>query len=113
MMAHNVELAARVRDALSGKAGFTEKALFGGQCFLYNGNILCGVISPDLMIRLSPALAEKTLGIPGCSAVVINGNPIEGMVHVSKETVAKEADLTKWLNIALKYVSNLPAKKAD
>ena len=35
-MSHSVELAARVRELFQGKAGFTEKAMFGGTCFLFS-----------------------------------------------------------------------------
>ncbi len=31
------------RDDLSGVTGITEKQMFGGLCFLLNGNMICGV----------------------------------------------------------------------
>lgn len=39
-MAHNEETALRVREMLAKYDGITEKKMFGGLCFLLNGNVL-------------------------------------------------------------------------
>lgn len=36
-------LADRMRAALKGRAGITEKKMFGGYCWMLRGNMLCGV----------------------------------------------------------------------
>jgi hypothetical protein len=42
-MAFDESLAQRIRDALIRKKGVVEKRMFGGVCFLLNGNMLVGV----------------------------------------------------------------------
>lgn len=46
-MAHDPHLAELLREALSGMTGITERNMFGGVCFLLNGNMLAGVANHD------------------------------------------------------------------
>ena len=39
LMAYDVELAGRIRDALEGESGLTEKKMFGGLAFLVGGHM--------------------------------------------------------------------------
>ena len=55
-MAFDESLAARIRDALSGKKGVEERKMFGGICFLLHGNLLVGVFR-----ALPPELEESAL----------------------------------------------------
>jgi TfoX/Sxy family transcriptional regulator of competence genes len=50
-MAHDEELARRVRDLLDSRADVDERSMFGGICFLVGGNIACGVRGDQLMVR--------------------------------------------------------------
>ena len=42
-MPYNETLAGILRDELARLEGVTEKKMFGGLCFMLNGNMLCGV----------------------------------------------------------------------
>ncbi len=42
-MAHDEGLAHILRDDLIDVAGISERNMFGGLCFMLNGNMLCGV----------------------------------------------------------------------
>ena len=48
------ELALRIRMALEGQDGLVEKQMFGGICFMLNGNMCCGVTNDDMMVRVGP-----------------------------------------------------------
>lgn len=41
-----------VRDALVGREGSSERKMFGGIGFMLGGNMACGVIGEDLIVRL-------------------------------------------------------------
>lgn len=44
-MAYDEALADRVRAALSGRDGLSERRMFGGLAFMLNGNMACGLTS--------------------------------------------------------------------
>ena len=60
-MAFDESLAARIRDALARKKGVEEKKMFGGICFLLNGNLLVGVWKDSLIARLGPDGGEEAI----------------------------------------------------
>ncbi|TSA47021.1 MAG: hypothetical protein D4R56_02810 [Deltaproteobacteria bacterium] len=43
-MAYDEGLAQRVRELLENEPDFQEKKMFGGMCFLIQGNMACGII---------------------------------------------------------------------
>ena len=58
-MAFDENLAARIRKALVRKKGIEEKKMFGGICFMLNGNMLVGVWKDSLIVRLSDEQGEQ------------------------------------------------------
>jgi hypothetical protein len=60
-MAFDENLAARIRHALARKKGIEEKKMFGGVCFLLNGNMLVGVWREFLIARLGPDQGDEAL----------------------------------------------------
>ena len=106
-MAFDEALAERVRDALPGHA--TEKRMFGGLCFLDRGNMVCGIVGDDLMLRLG-ADAEAALAEPHARPMDFTGRPMKGMVFVAPEGVADDSQLRDWVGRALAFTASLPAK---
>ncbi len=60
-MAYNEDVAARLRDALARRKGISERKMFGGLTFLMNGNMCCGVIDKNVVLRLGKEGAGKAL----------------------------------------------------
>ena len=60
-MAFDEGLAQRVREILEEKQGFEEKKMFGGICFMLQGNMACGVLNDDLIVRVGPEKYEEFL----------------------------------------------------
>jgi len=50
-MAFDEGLAQRVRELFNNRLGHEEKKMFGGIGFLMHGNMACGVIREDLIVR--------------------------------------------------------------
>lgn len=55
-MPYDENLATRIRKNLAKVRGVSEKKMFGGLCFLVNGNMALGLVSDDLMIRVGLVL---------------------------------------------------------
>jgi len=111
-MAYNEGLAERIRAAVGGRRGLTEKKMFGGVAFMLNGNMFCGVLKDDLMVRVGPEHHEGALAQPHARPMDFSGRPMKSMVYVGPEGCRTDKSLKRWLNQALKFALSLPAKKA-
>ena len=50
---------------LNGRDGITERKMFGGLAVMLRGNMCCGVIGDDLMLRVGPERYRDALTRPG------------------------------------------------
>src|SRR5688572_3245908 len=99
-----------MRLALSKRKGIEERRMFGGFCWMLNGNMLCGVEVGRYMFRVGKDLDQEALSRPGAAPMDITGRPMKGFVWVrEKNTVGRE--LESWIDLATRYVSGLPPKK--
>ena len=109
-MAFDETLAARIRDALSRRKGVEAKKMFGGICFLLNGNLLVGVWKDSLIARLGPGQGEAAVREPLAGVFDITGRPMRKWVAVESEGVENDDQLKGWIEQALKFVKTLPKK---
>jgi len=109
-VAFDENLAARLRDALVGTTGVTEKAMFGGKAFLVDGNMLVGVIKNDLVARVGPERFEAAVAKDGVRPFDFSGRPMSGWVMVAPDGCQTDASLNAWIEEALEYVQTLPKK---
>lgn len=103
-------LVERVRGALIGTPT-SEKRMFGGITFLYNGNMLCCASGKGLMVRVGKDAEPRALAMPSASNCLGTGRPMAGFIMVQHEGLAADKALSDWLQMALNYVGTLPAKK--
>jgi hypothetical protein len=104
----------RRRLAASAKAprsALTEKRMFGGVCFLLNGNMLCGAGKNGYMIRVDRGREAEAAALPGGRPVVMQGRAMAGFFWVDPEACDAKG-LGGWLALAHDYVGKLPAKAA-
>ena len=109
-MAFNESLAARIRDALALRKNVVEKKMFGGVCFLLNGNMLVGVWREFFIARLGPDQGEEALLEPHVKKMDITGKPMKGWILVEPEGVEDDDQLKEWIQRATKFVGKLAAK---
>ena len=109
-MAFDENLAARLRDALVGTTGVTEKSMFGGKAFLVDGNMLVGVIKNDLVARVGPERSEAAVARDCVRPFDFSGRPMSGWVMVAPDGWQTDASLHAWIEEALEYVQTLPKK---
>ena len=109
-MGYSEELARRVRLELATRTSFSERKMFGGIAFMVNGNMCCGVIREELMVRVGPAAYAEALNEPYARPMDLTGKPMKGMVYVAPAGVAHMAELGAWVERALAFVQRLPPK---
>ena len=110
-MPYDQLLAERVRRALEGRGDLVEKAMFGGLAFMVSGNMCCGVNRDDLIIRLDKRITAEQLNSPHVRPWdFMPSRPMPGMFAVSGQGSADQGAVDKWVKLALKHASSLPAK---
>ncbi len=111
-MAYDTLLAERIRNVLKRQPGITEKQMFGGDCFLLNGNILVAVWKDRLIARLGPEVGAAALTQPHVGPMDITGKPMKGWVMIAPAGITDDADLNSWIKLALEFVKGLEPKCA-
>ncbi len=109
-MPYDESLAERMRDALSRTKGIQEKKMFGGLCFLLNGNMLVGVWKNSLIARVGPEQAQEALREPYVKVMDITGKPMKGWLIIEPAGVADDDVLQDWIERAKNFVQSLPKK---
>jgi len=104
------ELAGRVRAALAGRKGITEKRMFGGICFLLKDNMLCGTGTGRFMFRVGKEAHAAAAKRRGAEPMELDGRTMQGFLWVNP-AACDARGLRAWLALALDYVGALPPKK--
>ncbi|MEK7833638.1 MAG: TfoX/Sxy family protein, partial [Acidobacteriota bacterium] len=86
-MAFSEKLADRIRKQLESENGVVEKKMFGGLAFMVNGNMSCGVVGEDLMVRVGPEAYESALAEPDAREMDFTGRPMKGMIYVTADGI--------------------------
>jgi hypothetical protein len=108
-MPYDPHLADLMRDALADRPNVDEKKMFGGFCWMLNGNMLCGVEVGRFMFRVGKALEAEALARPGASPMDITGRPMGGIIWVDADA-AIDTGLKDWIAFASRFVGGLPPK---
>ena len=109
-MAYDEGLAERIRGALDGRAGVSEKRMFGGIAFLVKGHMAVGIVQDKLMVRVGPDSYQRVLRERHARRMDFTGRPMKGFVYVVADGYETDADLQRWVDLGVGYVTSLPAK---
>jgi TfoX/Sxy family transcriptional regulator of competence genes len=109
-MAYDEALADRIREVLSARSDVTERKMFGGIAFMVAGNMACGVLGEDLIVRLGEEEAGDALGEEGVRPFDFTGRPMKTTVYVSPERTSDDAELAEWVEAGADYAALLPSK---
>lgn len=109
-MAYDEELAVRVRGAIGDHVGLSERKMFGGLAFMLDGNMACGVIGDEMMVRVGPDAYPVALAEPGAREMDFTGRPMRGMVMVAAAILAEDDRLPEWVDLGADYAGSLPPK---
>ena len=109
-MPYDEALAAKVRDCLDGQPELVERRMFGGLCFTVRGNMCCGILGDDLMVRVGKESYVGALAQTGARPVEVSGRPMTGMVLVGPPGQAALMGVEGWVQQGLDYALSLPPK---
>lgn len=107
-MAYDEKLAARIRTALAGQPGVTERKMMGGLCFMRAGNMCCGVTGDALMVRVGQDGYAAALAKPHVRPLEFAGRRPGGFVLVDPAGFARS--FAKWLQTGIDVAQALPQK---
>jgi TfoX/Sxy family transcriptional regulator of competence genes len=109
-MAYSEQLAERIRDALDGRPGLVERKMFGGVAWMLEGNMACGVIGEDLLVRLAREDAAIALTEEAVGPMEFTGRQMRGFVLVDGGAVTEDDELSRWVDAGADFALSLPSK---
>ncbi len=109
-MAYSKSLVERIRHLVARRRGITEKKMFGGVCFLLNGNMLVGVWKDSLIARVGKDAYDAALQNEHVKEFDITGRAMKGWVMVAPDGIDSDYQLTHWIDQAAEFVRTLPGK---
>ena len=110
-MAYDEELAARIRQLVSGESGVTEKRMFGGLAFLVAGNMAIAASGQGgALVRCDPDDADALVATTEAETMVMRGRELRGWLRIPSEQLRTKRELAKWVDTGMTYARTLPAK---
>jgi TfoX/Sxy family transcriptional regulator of competence genes len=107
-MTYDEALAERVRVELLTVPDVEEKKMFGGITFMVSGQMCCGVLKDDLVVKTGPEGFDDLVARPHVRPFDFTGRPMVGMVYVASAGVATDAQLHEWIARGLDFVRQHP-----
>lgn len=103
-MATDQFLLDRIRNTMSSKkANWTEKKMFGGDCFMIDDKMCFGTYKGGLMVRVDPEEETKLAQKIGAAPMIHGGRPMTGYLFVHAEGYDNDADLSFWIQKCLDF----------
>ncbi len=109
-MAYDEGLAQRVREVLEEQPGLVEKKMFGGLGFMVQGNLACGVLQDELIVRVGPERYEEAVTQPHSRPFDFTGRAMKGWVMVAPDGLESDAALKDWVRQGAEFARSLPPK---
>jgi TfoX/Sxy family transcriptional regulator of competence genes len=108
-MALDEDLAGHMRAVLGGTGAVREVRMFGGLCFMLNGNMVAGTSKRGLLVRVGKEQYSQALARPSARPMEMSGRRMAGYILVDPPPHDERA-LRDWLGLAVGFVNTLPAK---
>ena len=108
-MAYDEGLAERIRDRTDDRPAMSERKMFGGLCFMLDGNMCFGIVGSEPWHRVEAASYEQMLAQPHARDE-LTGRSMKGMVYVEEAGLSEDDELDTWLARGMSYASSLPPK---
>lgn len=106
-MAYNEELAKRIRASIAlFPKGFTEKRMFGGLVFLYQGKMTVGILKEDLMVRIISEKMNELLKMEYVRPMDFTKKAMKEYIYVSADGFSTELTLQSWIELGLEHAKH-------
>jgi TfoX/Sxy family transcriptional regulator of competence genes len=110
-VAYDKTIEAIIQSLYTGEPGLISKRMFGGVCYLHDGNMAFGIYEDNLIVRLgSPEQAQQEINLGRALPFDITGKAMKGWVMIPKTRLAAAGDYRKWLDRGLAFAKTLPPK---
>jgi TfoX/Sxy family transcriptional regulator of competence genes len=105
------ELSDRIRAHLGPHPAVAEQKMFGGRCFMLEGNMLVGPTKDGgMLVRVGKDGYADALTRPGARPMTMGGRTMSGFVEVTGDVLEDDEVLLDWIELARRFVGTLPAK---
>lgn len=105
------ELTDRIRAVIGDDPNVDEVKMFGGLCFMLNGNMLvCSSRKGGLLVRTGEAGMTEALKKPGVSKMEMGGRVMSAYVWVDPDAL-DDRSLRQWIATATDFVGTMPPKE--
>ena len=84
--------------------------MFGGLSFMLRGNMACGVVGDELMVRVGAEQHQSMLAQPHARPMDFTGRPMKSMVYVGADGLEGDASLATWVERGVDFATSLPPK---
>lgn len=106
-------LVGRIRRFIKRRKGYSEKKMFGGVCFMINGNMCVGPWKGSLIVRLAKEDHEITQSMSHIKPMDITGKIMKGWARVEPAGIQSNDDLKFWIDAAVRFVETLPSRPTN
>ena len=111
-MAYDEELAARIRELVTGETAVTEQKMFGGLAFLIGGNMAVAASGQGgVLVRVDPVESDSLVASTKAVPMEMRGREMKGWLRVDSEDVRTKRELSRWVERGVKYARSLPPKR--
>lgn len=109
LVAYDEDLAARIRQLLSGEPGVTEKKMFGGLAFLVGGNMAVAASGQGgVLVRVDPDESDELAASTSARLMEMRGRSMRGWLRLETAHVTSDAELAEWVRRGKDYALSLP-----
>lgn len=109
-MQHDKNIEEQVDRLISQWRGMGKKKMFGGICYLLNGNMCFGIHKDYLIVRTGKEKAEEKLKLKHTKPFDITGKAMKGWVMVEGAGCKKDEDMKAWIELGRSFAKTLPQK---
>jgi TfoX/Sxy family transcriptional regulator of competence genes len=89
--------------------------MFGGLSFMVGGQMCCGVLRDELVVRVGADRFDEALTQAHVRPMDFTGRPTTGMVYVTRDGLSSDQALAGWVQRGVDYITAHPrtAKRAS
>jgi TfoX/Sxy family transcriptional regulator of competence genes len=112
-VAHDPDLAERIRALLAAESGVSEQRMFGGVSFLVDGHMAIAASGQGgILVRTTGGDVERLALEGDAEPAVMGTRRMRGWVRVSAEKIRTDRRLAAWVTTGVAAARSLPPKRA-
>lgn len=109
-MAYDKSIEQRIDALIEKWPNIEKKKMFGGVCYLTQGNMCFGIWQEYLIVRTNPVTAQKQMQKYFARPFDVTGRPMKGWFMVASEGWTTDSEMNAWLMMGWEFALTLPEK---